>query len=287
MSTRSPIKRNSEVNKENKQPPVINPPQNENFKETTEEEKTLFQGQDHIEVNEKSDLNPIPEKKEIEPVKENIITRPRETYLQEKLSKLETNKNLISNIKKELNGQVKTIVDDDNVLITEIPADLNRFIQKKNKIKNYSIDINEKIKYKQLKVLKDEKEILKKNLKKEEQNEKLLKDEGFLNLKNGTEGKEETMFDKGIKEHELKTVETKIKNLKDKIQETDDKIYAIVQDIEPMTMKEKRKLYLENFEKERAIAETRAKKYFKEAKNRNLRIQNDINQLMERRKKEI
>ena len=151
MSTRSPIKRNSEVNKENKQPPVINPPQNENFKETTEEEKTLFQGQDHIEVNEKSDLNPIPEKKEIEPVKENIITRPRETYLQEKLSKLETNKNLISNIKKELNGQVKTIVDDDNVLITEIPADLNRFIQKKNKIKNYSIDINEKIKYKSIK----------------------------------------------------------------------------------------------------------------------------------------
>ena len=91
---------------------------------------------------------------------------------------------------------------------------------------------------------------MKKNLKKEEQNEKLLKDEGFLNLKNGTEGKEETMFDKGIKEHELKTVETKIKNLKEKIQETDDKIYAIVQDIEPMTMKEKRKLYLENFEKE-------------------------------------
>ena len=54
-----------------------------------------------------------------------------------------------------------------------------------------------------------------------------------------------------------------------------------------MTMKEKRKLYLENFERERQIAETRAKKYFREAKNRNKRIQNDINQLMEKRKKEI
>ena len=289
MSSRKSIKRNSEVNKEDKQPPVIEPPQNENYKETTEEEKKLFQGQEHIEVNEKTDLNPIPEtnEKEKEPKIENIITRPRETYLQEKLSKIETNKNLITNIKKELNGQVKTMMDDENVLITEIPADLNKFIQRKNKNKNLSIDINEKIKYKQLKVLKDEKEILKKNLKKEEQNEKLLKDEGFLNLKNGTEGKEETMFDKGIKEHELRTVEKKIKNLKDKIQETDDKIYAIVQDIEPMSMKEKRKLYLENFERERQIAETRAKKYFQEAKNRNLRIQNDINQLMERRKKEI
>jgi hypothetical protein len=122
-------------------------------------------------------------------------------------------------------------------------------------------------------------------LKKAEENEKLLKDEGFLSLKSG--GKEETMFDKGLKEHELKTVEKKIKNLKDKIQETDDKIYAIIQQIEPMTMKEKRKLYLENFERERAIAETRAKKYFREAKNRNLRIQNDIKQLMEKRQKEI
>ena len=95
------------------------------------------------------------------------------------------------------------------------------------------------------------------------------------------------MFDKGLKEHQLKTVEKKIKDLKDKIQEADDKIYALIQDIEPMTMQEKRKLYLENFERERAIAETRAKKYFREAKNRNLRIQNDIKQLMEKRKKEI
>ena len=287
MATRTDVKTNtrrkSEIEKENKQPPVINSPTEENYKEITEEEKNLFTGQDHIE--ETQDLNVVTEKPEIEPVKENIITRPRENYLKEKLTKIETNPNLISNIKKELNGQVKTIMDDDNVLITEIPTDLNKFIYKRGKVNSMSVDFQEKIKYKQLKILKDEKEILQNNLKKAEQNEKLLKDEGFLSLKSG--GKEETMFDKGIKEHELKTVEKKIKNLKDKIQETDDKIYAIIQQIEPMSMKEKRKLYLENFEREREIAETRAKKYFKEAKIRNLRIQNDINQLMERRKKEI
>ena len=61
MSSRKSIKRNSEVNKEDKQPPVIEPPQNENYKETTEEKKKLFQGQEHIEFNEKTDLNPIPE----------------------------------------------------------------------------------------------------------------------------------------------------------------------------------------------------------------------------------
>ena len=285
MATRSNLKRKSEVNKENKKPPVTDSPKDEKYKETTEEEKALFQGQDHIEVNENPNSNVIPENPEIETTKQNVISRPRETYLKEKLSKIETNHNLISNIKKELNGQVKTMMDDENVLITEIPADLNKFIQKRNNLKSYTIDFDEKLKYKQLKILKDEKETLKNNLKKAEQNEKLLKDEGFLSLKSG--GREETMFDKGIKEHQLKTVEKKIKDLKDKIQETDDKIYAIVQDIEPMTMKEKRKLYLENFERERAIAETRAKKYFREAKNRNLRMQNDINQLMERRKKEI
>ena len=280
---RTNTKRKSQVNKENKQPPVITSPKEENYKEITEEEKALYSGQDHIE--ETPNLEVITEKKEIEPVPENIITKPRENYLKEKLSKIETNPNLISNIKKELNGQVKTMMEDDNILITEIPADLNKFIQKRSNTKSTIVDFNEKIKYKQLKVLKEEKEALKINLKKAEQNEKLLKDEGFLHLKNG--GKEETMFDKGVKEHELKTVEKKIKKLKDKIQETDDKIYAIIQQIEPMTMKEKRKLYLENFEREREIAETRAKKYFREAKNRNLRIQNDINQLMERRKKEI
>ena len=283
MSKRNTMRKKSEVNKEDKKPPVIDSPNKETYKEITEEEKALFSGQDHIEEDENAKI--IPEKEEVETTKQNIITRPRETYLQEKLSKLDTNANLITNIKKELNGQVKTMADDENILITEIPADLNKFIKKRINAKNLSVDFDEKIKYRQLKVLKEEKETLKINLKKAEENEKLLKDEGFLSLKSG--GKEETMFDKGLKEHELKTVEKKIKNLKDKIQETDDKIYAIIQQIEPMTMKEKRKLYLENFERERAIAETRAKKYFREAKNRNLRIQNDIKQLMEKRQKEI
>ena len=281
MATRSDVKRKSEVNKENKKPPELSPKKDENFKEITEEEKALFSGQDHIE-EEKKEISD--EKEPTEENKQNIITKPRETYLKEKLSRIETNTNLISNIKNELNGQIKSVADDDNILITEIPTDINKFIQKRG-LTNLSIDFNDKIKYKQLKALKKEKETLQNKLKKEEQNEKLLKDEGFLSLKSGA--KEETMFDKGIKEHELKTVEKKIKNLKDNIQETDDKIYAIIQQIEPMTMKEKRKLYLENFERERQIAETRAKKYFREAKNRNKRIQNDINQLMEKRKKEI
>ena len=102
MATRSNLKRKSEVNKENKKPPVTDSPKDEKYKETTEEEKALFQGQDHIEVNENPNSNVIPENPEIETTKQNVISRPRETYLKEKLSKIETNHNLISNIKKVL-----------------------------------------------------------------------------------------------------------------------------------------------------------------------------------------
>ena len=49
-------------------------------------------------------------------------------------------------------------MDDDNILITEIPADLNKFIQKRSNTKNTIVDFNEKIKQKQFKVLKEEKE---------------------------------------------------------------------------------------------------------------------------------
>ena len=96
MSTRDNIKRKSEVNKENKQPPVQEQNQNpDNYKEITEEEKALYSGQDHIE--ESQNLENITEKVEVETPKQNIITRPRETYLQEKITKLENNTNLISN----------------------------------------------------------------------------------------------------------------------------------------------------------------------------------------------
>ncbi len=73
------------------------------------------------------------------------------------------------------------MVDEDNVLITEVPRDLNKYIKKQEENNNlkHSYDFTSKQKLKQVKALKEEQNILKNNLKQVEQNEKLLQDEGI------------------------------------------------------------------------------------------------------------
>jgi hypothetical protein len=183
------------------------------------------------------------------------------------------------------------MVEEDNVLITEVPRDLNRYIKKNSEtknMKNMSVDFSSKLKYKQLKVLKDEENILKNNLKQVEQNEKLLKDEGFINLNSSTKGyAQDSMFDKAIKEQQLKEVQQKKNKIVDKIKDIELKIMNIISDDHQLSNKEKRKVFLDNFERDKEIAEIRAKKYLKESKEREFRMKNDINQLMEKRQKEI
>ena len=163
MSTRKKtIKK--EVVKENKKPPIIEdtPKIQDSQDITLEQEKALYEGQEHIEENSQNQSyqsNQLVTEIQDENSKHQIITKPRETYLQEKLSKIDFNKNLVTNIKKELNDQIKTVVQDDDVLITEVPRDLNRYIIKHPEIRNNSVDFSSKQKYKQLKVLKDEQNI--------------------------------------------------------------------------------------------------------------------------------
>ena len=197
----------------------------------------------------------------------------------------------MTNIKKELNDQIKTMVEEDNVLITEVPRDLNKYIKKNSdskNIKNVSANFSSKLKYKQLKVLKDEENILKNNLKQVEQNEKLLQDEGFINLNSSKKGyAQDSMFDKGIKDQQLKEVQQKKNKIIEKIEDIEIKILNIISDDHQLSNQEKRKLFLDNFERDKEIAEIRAKKYLKESKEREFRMKNDINQLMEKRQKEI
>ena len=199
----------------------------------------------------------------------------------------------MSNIKKELNGKVKDMVDEDNVLITEIPKDINKYIkrQKQAEIKNLkgaSSNYDSKQKIRQLKLLKEDENILRNNLKKIEQNEKLLQDEGFVDLTNSRKGYPiDSKLDKTLKEQELKNVQQKKENINIKIKNIESRIMNIMEEEQPLTMNQKRKLYIENFERDREIAETRAQKYLKESRDRSQRMQNDISQLVEKRKKEI
>ena len=298
MSTKKKTIRKVEVDKENKEIPQDSPKKEENPIIISDQEKNLYEGQEHIEDNSQSQLNqsnPVVTDMENEIENENknkeIITRPRETYLQEKISKLNYNKNVMNNIKKGLNDQIKEMVNDDNVLITEVPGDLNKYIKKQSdnkNSKNMNVDFSSKLKYKQLKVLKDEENILKNNLKQVEQNEKLLQDEGFINLSNSKKGyAPDSKVDKAIKGQQLKEVQLKKSRIEDKIKNIEIKILNLIGDDNHLTSIEKRKLYLQNFERDKEIAEIRAKKFLKETKEREQRMKNDINQIVEKRQKEM
>ena len=297
-TTKKKTIRKTEVEKENKKPPVLEdlPQPVENQEITTQRERALYEGQEHIEdisqdqLNQSNQSNQLVTEIKNENSKKEIITKPRETYLKEKISKLNCNKNLMSNIKKELNDQIKTMVEEDNVLITEVPKDLNKYIKKQNDIKNIKIsnaDFSSKQKYKQLKALKDEQNILKTNLKQVEESEKLLQNEGFINLNLNKRYEGDTKFDKAMHELKLKEIQQKKEKIIEKIKNIEIKIFNIVQEDQPLTNQEKKKIFINNFERDKEIAETRAKKYLKESKERDQRMKNDINQLMEKRKKEI
>ena len=297
-TTKKKTIRKTEVEIENKKPPVLEdlPQPVENQEITTQRERALYEGQEHIEdisqdqLNQSNQSNQLVTEIKNENSKKEIITKPRETYLKEKISKLNCNKNLMSNIKKELNDQIKTMVEEDNVLITEVPKDLNKYIKKQNDIKNIKIsnaDFSSKQKYKQLKALKDEQNILKTNLKQVEESEKLLQNEGFINLNSNKRYEGDTKFDKAMHELKLKEIQQKKEKIIEKIKNIEIKIFNIVQEDQPLTNQEKKKIFINNFERDKEIAETRAKKYLKESKERDQRMKNDINQLMEKRKKEI
>ena len=279
-----------EIIKENKKPPVKDKPKNEKEKndlqekhEITEElEKKMYEGQEHIEEIPQEQSNQENVEKEVP--KKQMIVKPRETYLKEKMSKMNCNENLMSNIKKELGDKVKNIIKEENILITETQKDLKKYMPKSDRSgKTSNQKYLNKQKYKEIKKLKDELIILKHNLTQLNENEKLLQDEGF----NSKKGNQNTMFDKSIKEQQLKQIQEKKESLIEKIKSIEYQMKNIMEDHSTLENKEKVKLFLENFERDKEIVEIRAKKYLRESKEREKRMQTDIKALMEKRKKEI
>jgi len=281
---------------ENKKPPKKIQNKVEEQEITSEQEKIYLDGEPHIDptsIDEEIMCPPIEEKEKI-PKKELKIYRPREKYLKEKLSKLKYDEKLLTNIQKGLGDQVENIksqIQDKNILITEVPKDLNKYIIRsastENKIIKYSNqDYELKKKHKITKELKEEQAQLRSKLKKIEENESLLNNEGFMNLNNTYDGL--TQFDKSIKEQHIKTITNKKNEIKERLIEIESRLKLIIEDDNnKQTRKEKLQTFKENFERDKEIIEARAKKYLKETKERNQRLANDINQLVEKRKKEI
>ena len=281
---------------DNKKPPVKKEQETENENQEksdnpaviTEDEKKMMEGQDHMEEAPQESPESHPEGEQVkETPKKQMLIKPRETYLQDKLQKMSPNKNLMSSIQKELGDKVKTIIKEENVLITEVPKDLNRYLPKKDKkTKNINEDYLNKQRYKEVKKMRDEIMNLKKNFNQLNENEKLLQDEGFIQLNNSQKGyAKNSMFDKSIKEQQLKLISDKKEELSVKIKGLEYQMKNIMEEHQDVSNKEKVKLFLENFERDKEIIEIRAKKYLKESKEREKRMKSDLDQIVEKRKK--
>ena len=279
-----PVKETSNKEPENKkQEPPENPV-------TTEEiEKKMLNGQEHISEN------PEEEKKEQEeevkePQKKEVIIKPRETYLQEKIQKMNTNPILMNNIQKELGNKVKNILKEENIAITEIPKDLNKYLPKEKDSKTINVDENylNKQKYKDVKKMRDELLKLKKSLLQMEENEKLLKDEDFIKLSNSQKGYEKnTIFDKSIKEQQLKSIQVKKGKLVGKIEDLEYQIKNKMEEHSSLTNREKLKLYLDNFNRDKEIMEIKAKKFMMDSKKREEKMKKYIDNLEKKTKEKI
>ena len=93
--------------------------------------------------------------------------------------------------------------------------------------------------------------------------------------------------DQNVYENKKKLLNEKKNDLLNKIDQIEDQLKQLISSIEDISKKERLKKYIENFERDKEIIENRAKKYFKESKERNQRIANDLNIKAEKRKKEI
>ena len=265
--------------------------ENEDQKEiTSTTEKKYLEGEPH---NDPSSLD----SNNLKSMKQ-ISLKPRETYLKEKIEKINNNKKLINNIQKDIKTQVneiKTEISDNKVTINEKTKDLNKLMERakimkeKNLVKYSDKEYHLRNQHKILSSLREEQNLLKSKLRKIEENESLLKSEGFTKMNNSFESEAVTPFDKSIKEQKMKNIRDKKNEIKERLIEIEFRIEQIIQKENDNNFSKKEKLenYKQTFERDKEILKARADKYLKENKERNKRIMQDIEHLVEKRKKEM
>ena len=262
---------------ENKQPPKLEKTI-EQTEENILENEIEHPGEEHNHLNEEENKIIQVEQKDNELI---VETKPREEYLKQKMQEMNLDDNIINGVSKGLNLQIKNVeddIDENNLLITEVKKDLTKMIKndneesfiKKNNINNKS--------FRALKELKSEQTKLKNNIRKLEENEKLIEKEGFLNL---------SIVDENLKRDKLKEIREKKLDANQRIEQINYQINNILAQDNSTQKNERIKLFLENFEKEKEIAELRAKKYQEESKKRKEKMKNDLSVLIEKRKNEI
>ena len=264
-------------------------------------EKKMYEGQDHIE--EKDVLKEKQEKQEaieakyeppqptIKEERKQAIVKPRETYLKEKIGKMNYNVNLLTNIQKEMGDKIKNIMKEDGVVVGEKTKDLKKYMGVKDKTRTEIENYENKKKYKEIKNLMDELKGLQINLKQLEENEKMLMPSKEKNsIKNSQEiSNEKLILDKSQNLTKIREIQAKKEEVNEKIADINYRIkYSIEADkIQNIPNKERVKDFINNFERDKEIIEIRARKYFKEFKERSQRKQTDLETRMKKREEEI
>ena len=236
------------------------------------------------QINENIEQTDMDGMQEEEKPKRMIEIKPRETYLKDKMHKMNFNNNVLSGINKSIDEQLKSVKKDmisKKVLLKETPKSVEKYINKSfelgSNINTDNFDI--KNKYKSVKELRVEKDILNRKLAQLIENENLL----------GNKGGSEFLVEQNLKEKLKKDVNEQKNKLIQRIRNIDLKLKDILLDVDDFNNKKQKNLknFIDNFERDKEIVEIRAKKYQKEKKERNKRIANDLNQLAEKRKKEL
>ena len=294
----------SKTSKNAKAQPKVEKPENKDKDKEKDIEKEMLKGQNHIEDKDKTNQKPEDDliketEKKYEPPQPKIkeegkqtIVKPRQTYLQEKIAKMNCNINLMSNIQKEMNNKIKNIMSEEGVVVSNKTKDLKKYMDVKDKTRQEIEHYMNKQKYKEMKNLKDELNTLRISLKQVEENEKIImqsNEQYNSNVNNLEASKEKIAFDKSQNLAKLREIQAKKDDLQEKIADVNYRIkYTIeTENLNSIPNKQRVRDFITNFERDKEIIEIRAKKYFQESKERDKRKQNDINQIMEKVKKEM
>ena len=257
----------------------------ENINKTNEIEKQYLEGELHKEIKSPQ-INENTEENNNNNIIEEKKNSQQYTFLKDKLSQMNTNKNITQGINKSMDKQMKNLHSDffeNKILMTEIPKKLDKLLSESlQKSPNYET----KNKIKAIRELQEEKNILNLKLQKIITNEKFLDKEGYMESGEVT-NRTFSPMDQKVFEDKKKVLKEKKNDLMKKIEEIEEKLNKILINVGESSRKERLKNYIENFEKDKEVIENRAKKYYKEAKERNQRMANDLNNKLDKIKKEL
>ena len=259
--------------------------ENKNIKEI---EKRYLKGEKHKEMPEINEKEDEQEKEELiknDANKNNADNSVSNNFLKEKLSNIDLNIKALNGINKGMEKQIKDIENDileNQILITEPKKKFNFNQNKSEKIINFE----KRAKLKTIKGLTNNRNYLTSKLQKILLNENYLKNEGNIDNLNLSE-KYISLVDQNIYENKKMILENKKEEIMIKIEQIEEDLRTLSLSGNELSRKNRIKNYLENFEKDRKIIESRAKKYYKESIERNKRIEKDLNKKYDKMKKEM